>query len=320
MGRGRQILGFGALSVDRILYVDRAFGEGKGRVTGKAVDFGGNVGTALVAAARLGGNAGFIGWLSLDPAADPSGEELERNGVAIADAPRRADARAVQSTIIVTPDGERFIAFDDDIPHGTDADLPDAVLGQGAVLLVDSYATCVVPVVQRARRLGLAVVADIEWTVGAETDALMAACNHLVLPLAFGQSVTGLEAPGDILRTLWSDDREALVLTDGARGAYVRQRGDSTLWHVPAHPVVAIDTTGAGDCFHGAYALGLAEGKAPLSAAAYATAAAALSVTGRGGRAALPGHEACRALMTTGAAPAPLAGSAQTANVEGHHG
>lgn len=320
MGRGRQILGFGALSADRILYVDRPFSEGKGRVTGKAMDFGGNVGTALVAAARLGGNAGFIGWLSLDPAADPSGAELERNGVTIHDAPRRADARAVQSTIIVTPDGERFIAFDDDIPHGTDAMLTDAVLGKAGVLLVDSYATCAVATVQRARQLGLAVVADIEWTVGPDTDALMAACNHLVLPLAFGQSVTGLDAPDEILRALWSDDRDAVVLTDGARGAYVGQRGDRTLWHVPAHPVVAIDTTGAGDCFHGAYALGLAEGRAPLSAAAYATAAAAISVTGRGGRAALPGHDACLALMTTGTAPTPLAASARGSNAERHHG
>ena len=185
MGRGRQILGFGALSVDRILYVDRAFGDGKGRVTNTVTDYGGNVGTALVAVAKLGGNAGFIGWLSLDPAADPSAEQLTLNGVAINDAPRRADARAVQSSIIVTPDGERFIAFDDDVPHGTDAAFADAVLATAGVLLVDSYASHSVSVVERAREIGLAVVADIEWTTGTDTDALMAVCNHLVLPLAF---------------------------------------------------------------------------------------------------------------------------------------
>lgn len=320
MGRGRQILGFGALSVDRILYVDGALGDGKGRVINSVTDFGGNVGTALVAAARLGGETGFIGWLSLDPAQDPSGAELARNGVAIDAAPRRPDARAVQSSIIVAPDGKRFIAFDDDVPHGTDHTLPDAVLQNAGVLVVDSYASHAVPVVVRARRLGLAVVADIEWTTGAATEALMAASNHLVLPMAFGQSVTGRELPGDILRALWSDDREAVVLTDGARGAYVRQRGDSMLWHVPAYPVVAIDTTGAGDCFHGAYALGLAEGKAPLAAVEYATAAAAISVTGRGGRAALPGHDACLALMAKGAAPQPLTGAASGSDLERHHG
>lgn len=320
MGRGHQILGFGALSVDRILYVDRPFGAGKGKVVNKVTDFGGNVGTALVAAARLGGNAGFIGWLSADPKADPSGEQLVQNGVAINDAPRRADARAVQSTIIVAPDGERFIAFDDDIPHGTDDALPDAVLAKAGVLLIDSYATHSVPVVARARRLGVAVVADIEWTTGADTDALMAASNHLVLPMAFGQRVTGLDTPEEILPALWSDDREAVVLTDGARGAYVRQGGDDSLWHVPAHPVVAVDTTGAGDCFHGAYALSLAEGKTPLAAVEFATAAAAISVTGRGGRAALPSHAACLAVMASGTGPKLLTGAATGLDRERHHG
>lgn len=320
MGRGRQILGFGALSVDRILYVDRPFGDGKGRVITTVTDFGGNVGTALVAAARLGGNAGFIGWLSLDPSTDPSAEQLALNGVAIADAPRRADARAVQSSIIVAPDGERFIAFDDNIPHGTDTALSDTILTRAGVLLIDSYACHSLPVVLRARRLGLAVVADIEWTIGAATDALMAASNHLVLPLAFGQSVTGLDAPAEILRKLWSDDRDAVVLTEGARGAYLLQRGDDSMWHVPAYPVVAVDTTGAGDCFHGAYALSLAEGRTPLASVEYATAAAAISVTGRGGRAALPDHAACLALMATGTAPIPLSDLVSGSDRERHHG
>ena len=305
MGGGRQILGFGALSVDHILYVDRPFAAGKGKVINKITDFGGNVGTALVAVARLGGNAGFIGWLTADEQADPSGAELARHGVAIGDAPRRADARAVHSTIIVAPDAERFIAFDDNVPHGTDGALADAVLAAAGVLLIDSYATHSVGVVLRARKLGVAVVADIEWSSGEETDALLAAADHLVLPLAFGQSVTGRTQPEEVLAALWSDTRAAVVLTDGARGAWLRQRADPALWHIPAHPVAAVDTTGAGDCFHGAYALALAEGKAPLQAAQYAGTAAAIAVTGRGGRAALPDNATCVAWMTRGTAPQP---------------
>lgn len=305
MGRGRQILGFGALSVDRILYVDRPFAAGKGRVISKITDYGGNVGTALVAVARLGGNAGFIGWLAADDQVDPSGAELARHGVSIGHAPRRADARAVQSTILVAPDAERFIAFDDEVPHGTDDALADAVLAAAGVLLIDSYATHSVGVVLRARNLGVAVVADIEWSNGGETDALLAAADHLVLPLAFGQSATGRTQPEEVLAALWSETRAAIVLTDGARGAWLRQRADAALWHVPAHPVVAVDTTGAGDCFHGAYALALAEGSPPLQAAQYAGAAAAIAVTGRGGRASLPDHATCVEWMARGTAPQP---------------
>ena len=53
-------------------------------------------------------------------------------------------------------------------------------------------------------------------------------------------------------------------------GAYRAAEGDSVLWHFPAHKVRAVDTTGAGDCFHGAYAFALTEGKSPVACALYA--------------------------------------------------
>lgn len=105
---------------------------------------------------------------------------------------------------------------------------------------------------------------------------------------------------------LWSKDRSAVVLTDGERGTYFRQKGDATRWHMPAYQVQAVDTTGAGDCFHGAYALALAEGKRPLECTAYATAAAAISVTARGGRRGLPDHQTCMAWMAAENAPVPM--------------
>ena len=165
--------------------------------------------------------------------------------------------------ITVAPDGERFIAYDDDVPHGTADTLADDTLAQARVLLIDGYATEAHRVVARARALGLAVVADIEWTIGPATDELMRLADHLVLPLAFAQAYTGESGAAAILRELWSDDRAAVVLTDGERGAYMRQWGDSVLWHIPAYKVRAVDTTGAGDCFHGAYAFALTKGKSP---------------------------------------------------------
>ena len=274
-------------------------------MTGRITDHGGNVATALVAVARLGGRAGFIGWLGDRPNEDPSATELERQGVDISFAPRRADARAIRSVITVGPDGERFIAFDDNVPHGTSETLANDALARGRVLLIDGYATHALGVVARARALGLAVVADIEWTVGPETDRLMALADHLVLPIGFARVYTGESAAASILRRLWSDDRAAVLLTDGDRGSYVRQNGDAVLWHVPACRVAAVDTTGAGDCFHGAYSFALTEGKPPVEAALYATVAAAISVTGHGGRRALPGHEACLVKMAEVDAPVP---------------
>lgn len=302
-----QVLGFGALAIDDIIYVDRPFSTGKGKVTSRAKDHGGNVATALVAVAKLGGRAGFIGWLGDQPLADLSAQDLERHGVDISFAPRRSDAGPIRSVIMVGPDGERFIAYDDDVPHGTSEEIADDVLAQARVLLMDGYATHSASVVARARQLGLAVVADIEWTIGSETARLIELCDHLVLPLGFARTFAGEDDPRSILEKLWSDDRSAVVLTDGDHGAYVRQAGDPASWHVPAYKVKAVDTTGAGDCFHGAYALALTEGKPPLACVLFATAAAAISVTGQGGRMALPTRDACFAYMADDGAPEPVA-------------
>jgi sugar/nucleoside kinase (ribokinase family) len=157
--------------------------------------------------------------------------------------------------------------------------------------------------VQRARALGLAVVADVEWSSGPETGALLAAADHLVLPMGFAMAHTGRTTPAQIADMLWSDDRSAVVLTDGEHGCHLRQSGSDAIWRIPAHAVTAVDTTGAGDCFHGAYAWALSAGHAPLDAAIFANAAAALSVTQQGGQAGLPDRAAVDALLTLPDAP-----------------
>ncbi len=305
MTHNLQVLGFGALAIDDIIYVDRPLSAGKGKVTSRTHDHGGNVATALVAVAKLGGRAGFIGWLSDQPVTDISARELERHGVDISFAPRRRDARPIRSVITVGPEGDRFIAYDDNVPHGTSEALVDSTLAQAQVLLIDGYATHADTIVARARKLGLAVVADIEWTIGPATERLLSLSNHLVLPLKFAQTYSCEADPALVLHKLWSDDRTAVVLTDGERGSYIRQTGDAVFWHVPAYEVKAVDTTGAGDCFHGAYAFALTQGKPPLDCAIYATAAAAISVTGPGGRMALPDQSACLAWLARENAPVP---------------
>jgi sugar/nucleoside kinase (ribokinase family) len=301
-----QILGFGALAIDDILYVDQPLSSGKGRVIDRLRDHGGNVATALVAASKLGARAGFIGWLNDALPEDAAARALASEGVDISFAPRRADAGPIRSLITVGADGERFIAYDDAVPQGTCESLSDTVLVQAKVLLIDGYATHSTAVMARARGLGLAIVADIEWSLGAATEDLLRLSDHLVLPYAFGESQSGAEDPASILRALWTPERAAVVLTRGALGCYLRQAGEEVLWHLPPHPVQAVDTTGAGDCFHGAYAAALAEGNTALESAVFANAAAALSVAGHGGRKALPDLAACRAKLAEAAAPRPV--------------
>lgn len=303
-----QILGFGAISIDELIYVDQPLSAGKGKVKRRVTSHGGNVATALAAAAGLSARTGFIGWLSTQPEHKSSQIELEKQGVDTSHAPRSAKAAPVFSTITVGSDGDRVIAYDDDVLHGTDPHFPDEVLAQAQVLIVDGYATNSIDVISRAHALGLQILADIEWTIGAETTALMALTDHLVLPWEFAAKVTGENSAPAILNALWSPTRAGVVVTRGAQGAYALEKGDATVWHIPAYETEAVDTTGAGDCFHGAYAVALVHGKTPVQSAAYAAAAAAISTTGLGGRGALPTHEACIELMATNSAtrPAPV--------------
>jgi ribokinase len=93
--------------------------------------------------------------------------------------------------------------------------------------------------------------------------------------------------PEEAAQQLLARGLRGVVLKRGAEGAYVAVAGGKAAW-VPAFPVDAIDTVGAGDCFNGAFAVGLLEGNDPWAAARFASAAAAISVTRRGAQASMP--------------------------------
>jgi ribokinase len=91
-----------------------------------------------------------------------------------------------------------------------------------------------------------------------------------------------------------------VVLKRGGEGAYVAVAGGNAGWVKPFH-VGAIDTVGAGDCFNGAFAVGLLEGKDPWEAARFASAAAAISVTRRGAQASMPSRAEVDAFLAENA-------------------
>jgi ribokinase len=89
---------------------------------------------------------------------------------------------------------------------------------------------------------------------------------------------------------LFAKGLKGVALKRGADGAFVAVAGGRADW-VPAFPVQAVDTVAAGDCFNGAFAVALLEGRDPWEAARFAAAAAAISVTRRGAQAAMPGRD-----------------------------
>ena len=94
-------------------------------------------------------------------------------------------------------------------------------------------------------------------------------------------------SPESVAQHLLTRGLPAVALKRGSEGAYIARSDGKSGWARP-YKVDPIDTVAAGDCFNGAFAVALLEGKDPLEAARFACAASAISVTRRGAQASMP--------------------------------
>ena len=273
------ILGLGCIAHDLILVTETPWESGKGRVIERETRFGGNVRNALATVAALGYPAGYLGAIGVTPVGDEAVSDLAEYGISAEYVERVAGADPVESRITVTAGGERYIAFDD-APLGRTPlpsdDIVARALDDGKALLIDAV---VAPpgslgVVRQARDRGIPVILDAERDPSPIVRDLVDAADHLVIPRSFGALLTGTEQPEAIAERLWSSERRAIVLTDGTNGAYAFDSPFAAV-HVSAFPVTAVDTTGCGDAFHGAYAWALLKGAELRDRVEVASAAAA---------------------------------------------
>ena len=274
------IVGIGCLAHDRALVTEGTWQAGKGRILRSESRVGGNARTALATVASLGHPAAYLATVGTSPVSDMAVADMQEHGIDTRFVERRPGANPVEATVTITSDGERYIAFDDRALASTP--LPsettiDVALTIAEVLIVDATTAPpgTVDVVKRARSSSIPIVLDAERISSPAVSTLIDAADHVVIPLGFGAKVTGRQDPQHIVSTLWNDNRAAIVLTDGAKGAFVSVT-PSEVTHVPAFVVAAVDTTGCGDAFHGAYAWSLTRGDTVLERVRIASAAAAV--------------------------------------------
>ncbi len=286
------LVGGGAVAVDQLVFVDSNIGDGKGRILRTERRFGGNIATALVAAARTGVRCAFLGHLPDETVEPDLLAFLRQEEIDLSRARLSSSTRPIRSTILVGRDGQRFIAFDDDTEIGLPDDLDLDLVRSARVLLVDDYnPSAAVRAATAAREAGVSVVADFERARDPQAVRLFELTDHLVLPRDLALSWTGTGSPTEAIEALWSADRAAVVVTAGAEGSWYRQRGHTSreqVRHCPAPLVDVVDTTGCGDVFHGVYAASLARGDDVDRCVAAATAAAAHCATHPGGIAPRP--------------------------------
>jgi sulfofructose kinase len=258
----------------------------KYRASDLAVVGGGIAANASVAVARLGGRAHLATRLGDDPTGATIVAELEREGVDCTLARRFSGLRSPTSAILVDAKGERLIVSysDNAIPSDTSW-LPDALpAGIGAVLGDTRWVEGSAHSFRLARRAGVPAILDGDRRP-AHPDVLDLA-THVAFSEQGLAEITGIADPADGLRVLAESSRSWLAVTVGEGGVYFLE--DGAVAHEPAFSVATVDTLGAGDAWHGAFALGLAEGMGERAAVRFASAVAAIKCTRFGGRAGIP--------------------------------
>lgn len=295
------VLGLGCTAVDDILYVP-AYppADGKVEVRLRERHCGGLTATALVSAARLGARCAYAGTLGRDAESKFVLGVLGHEGIDTRQVVTRDNAGPIRSVIVVDETRRtRNIFYDASHTRGADALLPSkAFIQSSRVLIVDRFGMPgMIRAARIARSAGIPVVADFESRHLPRFAELLALSDHLIVSETFARALTGARTPAAAAIKLTSHGRSVVVVTCGAKGCWFLDASMKMPGHLPAFRVPAIDTTGCGDVFHGAYAVALARGAELNERLRFASAAAAIKATKHGGQAGIPTRAAVNAFL-----------------------
>jgi sulfofructose kinase len=264
---------------------------------------GGCAANAAIAIARLGGRARFAGPLGGSAGKEAIGDRivagLTGENVDCAWCPRMPDVASSMSAICIDPQGERAIVNyrDDRLAAARPSD-PSAIVATADAVLADNrFPQFVLPICEAARARGLPVVLDADKPTRI-TDSLLRIASHVVFSAEGLRATAGTRDLEAGLERIAATSQSFLAVTDGANGITwltPELRGKSR--RMGAFPVQAVDTLAAGDVFHGAFALALAEGREETDAMRFAAAAAAIKCTRFGGIMGAPDRAEVAAFM-----------------------
>ena len=258
---------------------------------------GGMAANASVAIARLGGDACYWGRVGDDALGARITDALAAEGVHIDTVRRIHGCISPSAAILIDDDGERLVCAYND--PGLDSDPSWLPVGQiascNAVLADVRWPEGAAVVFDAARRSAIPAVFDGDVGPPAVLVDLAQRATHAIFSEPGLTQATGSTAPGDGLVRLARSVSGIVGVTLGAAGFLWRQGGQERL--ISAPKVVAVDTLAAGDIWHGAFTLALAEGLDVAAAARFANGAAAIKCTRPGGRLGAPRRQEVDALL-----------------------
>ena len=284
----RKVVGVGLACLDQlILWRDMKAPVQGNEILEFATQGGGMVGTALVAVTRLGGAAEFWGAIGTDWMGDQILDGLAQEGVDTSQVQRVEGARGPMVLVCVDqPTGERHFLYSTGF-HGSERPIGsiERLRDAGCLLVDGTHPASAVRAAEEARRLGVPVVADVGW-IGEETRGLLTHVDYAIASEGCARSLgAGDDFPNacDLIRAMGP---RHVVITLGSKGLVSLSGGQFA--RLDAFPVEVVDTTGAGDTFHGAFCYALVRGFPMHRNLVFASAAAALKCRRLGGRAGIP--------------------------------
>jgi sulfofructose kinase len=287
------VVGIGVSTVDLLMVVDELPGaELVQRAHASLLQGGGPVATALVAVARLGGRAAMIDKLGDDWRGTLILEEFEREGVAtdyIACAKGRTSS--VASVLVRRGDAARTIIYaPGDSGELSAAELPEEAIVSSRILHLNGrHLQASLAAARTAQLHGVPVSFDGgAGRYGDGVRELMGLTDLCIVARQFACAFSKVEELAAAAAALLDCGPRIVVITAGAEGSWIFDR-EGGCFHQPAFQMErVVDTTGAGDAYHGAFLFGMTNGYNLEQCARFASAVAAMNTLQLGGRSALP--------------------------------
>lgn len=256
---------------------------------------GGKAANQATAAAKLGANAAVIGKIGQDEFGERMKRTLREQGVRLDFVQETVAAGTGVALIFVADSGENEIVV---VPGANGLlsveDVAQIPVAQGDIVLgqIEVPPVSIEALFRRSKQAGAQTMLNVSPAQPLTPEFFGLADYLIVNEVEFAYYVSGkidINSSGAILaaaRKFRTRVDQAVIVTLGSRGVVALYKDEEAV--IPGHKVKAVDTTGAGDTFLGAFAARLAVGDSFKSALAYANAAAAISVQRPGAGSSIP--------------------------------
>jgi sulfofructose kinase len=296
------VVGLGLNATDTLILVPQLppYG-GKALFTEEILSPGGQIASAMVCCARLGLRTRYIGAIGDDERGRIQWASLQATGIDLQHVFRRANCPNQSAYILIDQQsGERTVFWNRPESLALHPDeLTEAMITDSKLLHIDGHDTDVVAKAARIARLhGIPVTMDVDH-VYPGFEKVLPNVDYLIASSEFPVRWTGLADPFSALAAIQKEyGLRCAAMTLGADGVLARM--DGRFHYSPGFVVDCVDTTGAGDVFHGAFCYAVVRGLPLREALAFSCALAALNCTAMGARGGIASEPQARKLMAGG--------------------